>query len=481
MLDNLQNYVIGITFTGSFLILLFKKYYRILALSFTLLGLVLISFLIPSVYQNQIFLYEKYFVDFFSIIFLADGLSIFMAVVSSFIGCMILIYTLDYIRSNENQYQYFFYFTLFIASMLGFVFSANLLLMYVFWEMIAIIFWRISGFYGDDEHLNASDKMLYTTFLGSVFMLVGFALIYNEYNTLNILSLRGKEISLMAAFFIIAGLLSKSAQIPFYAWLPENSRAIIPSLAILLAAEVGIYAFARLFLMTFSVPLMVFDTVIIISILTIIISGSLAFCENDIKKILIYSTIAQIGYIFLGLSTKSVIGFSAALLYIIVHGFGKAGLFLSVGIIERQTGITDLRKLGGLSKIMPLVSIGFILCALSIIGLPPFGGFFAKLLIIMSLVQQGRILAASLAVVGAVFTLLYLFRLYNAVFLGTIKRNETELKTELSPSNVTMHLEDKTTFEENKTMIIVVLIFGILSLLLGLILKLPLSFIEMIK
>src|SRR3989339_1073834 len=457
MLDNLQNYIIGISLTGSFLVLIIKKYSKILALFFILLGLVLSSLLIPSVFQNQIFIYEKYFIDFFSIIFVADGLSIFMAVVSSLIGILILIYTFDYLKDNQRQNIYYFYFTLFIASMFGFVFSENLLLMYIFWEMIAIVFWRISSFYGNDEQLKASDKMLYTTFLGSVFMLAGFALIYSDYNTLNVLTLRGKEISALSAFFIIAGLLAKSAQIPFYIWLPANSKAIIPSISLLLTAEVGVYAFARLFLMTFLVSPVVFVTIELISIITIIVAGALAFYESDIKKILTYSTIAQIGYVFLGLSTKNSIGFSAALLYIIVHGFGKAGLFLSAGIIEKQTGITDMRKLGGLVKTMPLVAIGFSMCALSIIGLPPFGGFFAKLFIIMSLVQQGKILITVLAIVGAIFTLLYLFRLYNTVFLGKIQNEANPGKT--------------------RTMTFVVLIFGVLSLLIGLIPNFPLSFI----
>ncbi|MEW6556758.1 MAG: NADH-quinone oxidoreductase subunit L [Elusimicrobiota bacterium] len=459
---------IGIPFFGSFVNLIIRKKQALLSTIFIFAGFVTSAFLVSPILSGITKYFYKYFTDFFSTAFVIDGLSVFMAVVSSFIGFLIAIYSAGYMQNYQHLKEYYFYITLFVGSMLGLVFSANLLLLFIFWEITALCSWRLIGFYRDEKGLLAGDRAFLLTFLGSGLMLAGFALVFAEYSTLNILTLHGKTIPLFAMVLIFCGMLAKSAQLPFHLWLPNAGVAPSPVTAFLHAAvlvKIGVYAFARLFVFTFPMIPDFQNIVAIISVITILVAGAAAFVEHDIKRILAYSTISQIGYIFLGFSTNVLIGITGAIFYILVHGLGKAGLFLAAGIVEHNTHEKDIRKLGGLAKTMPLTSIAFLLCAFSIIGFPPFGGFFAKLYVVMSIVQSGKIWLAALAILGAVFTLLYLFRLYNAVFLGT----QITLKKNADYA------------EKTKSMVVVVLLFGILSLLTGLLPQIPLAFIELIK
>ncbi|MBI5573630.1 MAG: NADH-quinone oxidoreductase subunit L [Elusimicrobia bacterium] len=466
---------IGIPIIGSFANLLIKRRQNIISTVLIFAGFVTSCLLISPILTGTTGYFHRYFIEFFSTAFIADGLSVFMAVTASFIGGLIAIYSAGYMKDYEHLKEYYFYITLFVGSMLGLIFSANLLLMFIFWEITALCSWRLIGFYRDEKGLLAADRAFILTFLGSGLMLAGFAIVYSQYNTLNILSLSGKEIPTFAMILILCGMLAKSAQLPFHLWLPDAGVAPSPVTAFLHAAvlvKIGVYAFARLFIFTFPMTETFQDIVMILSVATILVAGASAFVENDIKRILAYSTISQIGYIFLGFATDVAVGITGAIFFILVHGLGKAGLFLSAGIVEHNTHEKDIRKLGGLSKTMPITSVAFVLCALSIIGFPPFGGFFSKLYVIMSVVQKGKILLASLAVLGAVLTLLYLFRLYNAVFLGTARGTDAERNTELTRNNY---------MEKTKGMVVIVLVLGLLSLLTGLFPQVFLSFIELIK
>ncbi|MDD5292511.1 MAG: proton-conducting transporter membrane subunit, partial [Candidatus Omnitrophica bacterium] len=185
-----------------------------------------------------------------------------------------------------------------------------------------------------------------------------------------------------------------------------------------------------------------------------------ALRENNIKRILAYSTISQLSYIFLGLIINSALAFGAALLYILVHSVGKAGLFLTAGIVEQKTHTKNLNQLGGLMKSIPLAAVSFLLCAFSIIGIPPFGGFFSKFYVILATARAGHTALAALGIITAFVTLLYLIRLFDGIFLGEVK---TPLKGKVP-----------------MTMTSVVLTCGIISLLIGLFVRYPLNFINSI-
>ncbi len=180
-----------------------------------------------------------------------------MSIVSSFVGFLIIVYSLGYIRHEENQNEYYLMVVLFIGSMMGLVFSGNLIFMYLFWEIIAICCWRLIGFYRVREHVRKADKAFLVTFFGAVVMLLGFILIYNQTGSFDLTEMRGTLISGTAVALILFGMFSKSATVPLHTWLPDAGVAPTTVTALLHAAvlvKIGVYAYARLFLYTFQIP-----------------------------------------------------------------------------------------------------------------------------------------------------------------------------------------------------------------------------------
>ena len=427
------------------------------------LPVVFIGTMMPGVLSqpSAVSLWELPMFRSISIVLLGDGLSVFVAFASSLVGALVVIYSVDYVRDYPHQNEFFSLVLIFQGSMMGLVFSGNLVIMYIFWELTAICSWRLIGFHRREEKpiANANKALLVTVF-GSACMLLGFKLIFREFNTLNLLELRGHELSAWPLFLVLLGLLAKSAQFPLQTWLPDAGVAPTPVTALLDAAalvKIGVFAFARIFLGTFTMPRSSTEFIIIMAALSGFIAATSAVVENDIKRILAYSTISQIAYIVLGLAIGTPLAVTGALFYILVHGLGKAGLLLGAGNVEHYTHEKDIRKLGGMRKVMPLTSFGFFMNALSIMGIPPFGGFFAKLLIILAAIQTGNYFVAGLIVVTAILTLVYLLRLWTKVFNGPVTH----------PGNA----------ETRKLMPVVVIVFAVLSLLSFLVLLGPLNLV----
>ena len=385
----------------------------------------------------------------------ADALSVFMAVASSFVGALIVVYSLGYIAHEENQSEYYFIVLLFIGAMMGLVFSANLVFMYLFWEIAAIACWRLIGFYRVREHVLKADKAFLVTFFGAVFMLLGFILIYAQTGTFDITAMRGTAIPGIAVLLILLGMFSKSATVPLHTWLPDAGVAPTTVTALLHAAvlvKIGVYAYARLFSYAFKLPEGWQQAIPIIVVFSSLIAAAAAVVENDLKRILAYSTVSQIGYIFLGFAVMNPMGVSGSLLFILMHGLAKAGLFLCAGIVIHATHERDIRKMGGMIKTMPWTAAAFIFCAFSVIGIPPFGGFFSKFMVIMATVQSGRVWVAAAALFAAVLTMFYLFKVFSAVFMGEAKSDHKE---------------------GTRSMVFVVVVLAVLSLLAGLFIAYP--------
>jgi NADH:ubiquinone oxidoreductase subunit 5 (subunit L)/multisubunit Na+/H+ antiporter MnhA subunit len=396
-----------------------------------------------------------------SLSFLGDGLSVFVAFASSLVGALVVIYAIDYVRKYPHKTEFFALVLIFQGSMMGLVFAENLVVMYVFWELTAICSWRLIGFHRREEKpILHADKALLVTVFGSACMLLGFKLIFEEFGTLSVLELRGHVLSAWPLFLILLGMLAKSAQFPFQTWLPDAGVAPSPVTALLHAAalvKIGVYAFARIFLATFSMPQSSVNLIIIMAALSVFIAACSAVLENDIKRILAYSTISQIAYIVLGLAIGTPLAVTGALFYILAHGVGKAGLFLGAGMVEQHAHEKDIRKLGGMKEVMPITSTGFFLNALSVMGIPPFAGFFAKLLIILGAIQTGNYFVAGLVVGTAILTLIYLLRLWTKVFNGPVTHPGAP--------------------EQRKLMPIVIVIFAVLSLISSLVLIYPLNLV----
>ncbi len=400
-----------------------SKYWACVIAFFTAL---LPFFLIPYILSGSQLIFGKHLYFGINFTLNVDALSVFVSMVSSVISAFIVLYSLHYIKETDNQSEYYFMVLLFIGAMMGLVYSANLIFLYVFWEIAGICSWRLIGFYRTKEFIIKADKAFLMTFLGAVLMLIGFLQIYHTAHTFDITKMKGTEIPISAVLLILAGMFSKSATFPLHSWLPDAGIAPSTVTALLHAAvlvKIGVYVFSRLFCDTFVLPHISYPTIAIIAVFSSLVAAGAAAVDYDMKRILAYSTISQIGYIFLGFSVMNPLGFAGATFYILAHGVSKAGLFLGAGIIEHNTHTRDIRKLGGLIKQMPLTAIAFLMCAFATIGLPPFSGFFAKFMVIMGAVKAGETGIAALALFIALLTMFYLFRLFSSIFLGKPKQD----------------------------------------------------------
>ncbi len=353
--------------------------------------------------------------------FLADGLAVFMAIVSSFLGLCIVVYSFGYIAHPENQNEYYFMVVLFIGAMMGITLTTDLVFLYVFWEISAVCCWRLIGFFRKDDNTRRANKAFLITGIGALIMLCGFMMVYMQYGTTDLTVLRGNPISNIAVLLILFGILSKSATLPLHSWIADAGVAPTPATSLLHAAvlvKIGIYAYARLFVVNFQLPEVWHTAMPVIAAISAILSAGAAIKETDIKRIIAYSTVSQLGFIFLGLSVGGEMALGGGILYIMMHAISKAGLFLCAGIVEHGCHTKDIRKLGGLYKAMPWTAAAFLLCALSVMGIPPFGGFFSKYLVISGTVAAGQSWLAIVFLIGAVMTLIYLLRAFIRVFLG---------------------------------------------------------------
>ena len=416
--------------------------------------------LIPLVLSGETIIIHKPLVLGFNFSFCADALAVFMACISSFLSALILIYSWDYISHYENQNEYYAMVVMFLGSMMGLVFSANLILLYVFWEMTAITSWRLIGFFREKAYVQRADKAFLITMFGAVLMLMGFIMIYQQTGSFQ---LNTGVISNLAICFILCGILSKSATLPFQTWLPDAGVAPSPVTALLHAAilvKIGVYVFARIFLASFSFPDFWRTALLLIAAISALVSAGAALVDTDLKRIIAYSTISQIGFIFFGLAVGNAVATSGALLYILMHGLSKAGLFLCAGIIEQNTKTRDITKLGGLMHTMPLTGLAFLFCSFSVMGIPPFGGFFAKFMVFSGAAQSGRLGIAFLFLIGAFGTILYLFRVFNLVFMGEAKPGAAK--------------------EGSPLMVVIVILLAILSLLGGIFINYSAGFTQFI-
>jgi NADH:ubiquinone oxidoreductase subunit 5 (subunit L)/multisubunit Na+/H+ antiporter MnhA subunit len=392
--------------------------------------------------------------------FLADGLALFMALTACFIGLLIVIYSYGYMAHYEDQNEYYLCVVLFLGAMTGITLTTDLVFLYVFWEISAFCCWRLIGFFREKEYVRRANKAFLITGAGALMMLGGFLMIYGQYGTTDLLLLRGKPISDAATVLILLGIFSKSATLPLHSWLADAGIAPSPVTALLHAAvlvKIGVYAFARIFLVTFSPNALWHGAVPVVAAASALLSAGAAIAETDLKRIIAYSTVSQIAFIFLGLSVGSPLAAAGGLLYIMMHGISKAGLFLCAGVVEHNCRTKDIRNLGGLAKAMPVTAVSFLLCAFSVMGIPPFGGFFSKYMVINGAVEAGRPWLAFVFLLGAVMTVIYLLRVFVRVFLGR-------------PGKATVGVR-----EGSPAMVSTVALLGALSVVSGLLIYYPAS------
>lgn len=435
-----------------------------LALILALIPLVLSALCIPAALAGKPYALHVSLPLGFSFGLLADGLALFMAVTAAFLGLVIVIYSFGYMAHAQRQGEFYTMVLLFLGAMMGITLTTDLVFLYVFWEISAFCCWRLIGFFREEEYVRRANKAFLITGAGALVMLAGFLLIYAQYGTTDLLALGGKPVSNAAVVLILFGILSKSATLPLHSWIADAGIAPTPVTALLHAAvlvKIGVYAFARLFLVTFEMEAFWHTAIPVIAAVSALLSAGAAIAENDVKRIIAYSTVSQIAFILLGLSVGSELAAAGGLLYILIHGIAKGGLFLCAGVVEHTCHTKDIRELGGLSGVMPVTAASFLLCALSVMGIPPFGGFFSKYMVVNGAVEAGHPWLAAVFLLGAVMTVIYLLRVFVKVFMG-------------APNVAHTHREG------SKLMVFSVGLMAALSLLSGILVNYPASMVQAI-
>ncbi|MFN4227988.1 MAG: complex I subunit 5 family protein [Candidatus Ratteibacteria bacterium] len=384
----------------------FRKYISIISISFVLI--------------SSIYIFEGYLPLFSQ----WEKLSMFFAILISSISFLSIVYSQWYNPSVNFVYDSLFF--IFVGSMIGVVLSSSLIIFYIFWEIMTISSFFLVLYENTDEAKNSSIKYIIMTGTGSIFLLFGIIGITFAENS-DLL----KHI-LFLSIFIGAGV--KSGLFPLNSWLPETYSAAPTPISTIFSgtmSKIGIYAFIKFYFVIFQPNWSIVweNIMVIIGMITLLSGVLLALIQHDIKRLLAYHSISQIGYIFLGIATGTSIGLLGALYHLLNHALFKSLLFLGSGVLIRLTGSRELEKYGGFSSILPFTFLTFSIASFSISGLPPFNGFVSKWIICQALFEKKTgisILAMIISLVGSALTLASFIKVLNDSFLGVGKGNVKE-------------------------------------------------------
>ena len=381
--------------------------------------------------------------------FLVDSLSILFTLVITGVGFLIHVYSTGYMHDEKDYNRYFSYLNLFVFFMLLLVLGDNFLLMFVGWEGVGLCSYLLIGFWFKNiNYADAAKKAFVMNRIGDLGFILGIILLFGVFGSINYhqvfaqigtVVIDGKLITWITILLFI-GAMGKSAQIPLFTWLPDAMAGPTPVSALIHAATMvtaGIYMVARCSVL-FSLSEFTMQFIAIIGIATALLAATIALFQNDIKKVLAYSTVSQLGLIFCALGCGA---FSAGVFHVVTHAFFKALLFLGAGsVIHGMSGDQDIRNMGGLKKKMPVTFITFLIGTIAIAGIPPFAGFFSKDQMLAEIFEHNKILFV-LALLVSLMTAFYMFRLFFLTFVGEFRGNDiVKNHVHESPKSMTIPL-----------------------------------------
>ncbi|MEA2085992.1 MAG: NADH-quinone oxidoreductase subunit L [Chloroflexota bacterium] len=356
---------------------------------------------------------------------MVDSLAAVMLVVVTIVSLMVQIYSQGYMDGDPGYHRYFAFMSLFTASMLGLVLADNLLFLFVFWELVGLCSYLLIGFWFHRPlAADAAKKAFIVTRLGDFGFLAAILALYYNTGTFDIAELHGLAIAgtlagttlTWAAIGILSGAVGKSAQFPLHVWLPDAMEGPTPVSALIHSATMvsaGVFLVARTYPL-FAHSAEALATVAIIGGFTAIFAATMGLVMTDIKRVLAYSTVSQLGYMMLGLGTG---GVAIGIFHLFNHAFFKALLFLGAGSVNHATGTFDMRRMGGLRKVMPWTYATFVIASLSIAGIWPLSGFWSKDEILVSSLGSQPVLFY-LAMLTVFMTAFYMFRVVFMTFGG---------------------------------------------------------------
>ncbi len=369
--------------------------------------------------------------------FQVDALSSLFLLIITGIGFLIHVYSVSYMHEDEGMVRYFSYLNLFVFSMLLLVLGANYLVMFIGWEGVGLCSYLLIGFwFKNRDYTNAAKKAFVMNRIGDLGFLVGMMYMLWKFGTLTYAGDNGvfTQLSTAAmtsfdynfiAICLFIGAMGKSAQIPLYTWLPDAMAGPTPVSALIHAATMvtaGIYMIARSSALYNLAPLAL-DLVTWIGLATALLAATIALKQYDIKKVLAYSTVSQLGFMFVALGLGA---YTTAVFHVMTHAFFKALLFLGSGsVIHAMGGEQDIRKMGGLKKYMAVTHITFLIGCLAISGIPGLSGFFSKDEILAAAYGHNAVVFV-LLIIAAMMTAFYMFRLYFLTFRGNFRGTEDQ-------------------------------------------------------
>lgn len=361
--------------------------------------------------------------------FEVNQLNALMLVIVTFVSLLVQIYSKGYMHGDERFPVFYQYLSLFTFSMLGLVISPNLLQVYIFWELVGVCSFLLVGFYFFKQEAKAAAKKAFiVTRIGDVGLFIGIALLFwwtgsFEYSEIFSAISAGRLepwMITLCAILIFIGAMGKSGQFPLHTWLPDAMEGPTPVSALIHAATMvaaGVYLVAAAFPL-FIASETALNVVAYVGGITAIFAASIGLTQRDIKRVLAYSTVSQLGYMMLALGAAGAAGYVAGTFHLMTHAFFKALLFLAAGSVIHAVHTQDIFEMGGLWKKMPITAWTFLIGCLAIAGVPPFAGFWSKEEILGAVYLADRMDLLWMAIIAAFFTAFYMFRLFFLTFVG---------------------------------------------------------------
>ena len=368
-----------------------------------------------------------------------DGFSLFMLVAVALVGLAASLFSIDYMEHYGSKANFYALYLVMMAGMNGLVLASDLFSVYIFLEVAAVASYALVAFGLGHDELEAAFKYLMLSVVASAFIVAAIAIVFGMTGSLDFAAvaaalqeLHAGPVLAIASAFLLLGFGLKAALVPFHAWLPDaHPSAPAPISAVLsglLIKVSGVYAMTRIFLNVFGLTPALSTVLMGLGAVSMVVAAFLALGQKDMKRMLAYSSISQVGYVVLGIGIGTPLGIAGGLFHLFNHALAKGLLFLTSGSVQQATGTRDLDSMGGLAKRMPVTAATNLIGALSIAGVPPLNGFWSKLLIIVALVQAGHPIYAVIAVLVSVLTLWYYLLMQRKAFVGKLNEKWAAVK-----------------------------------------------------
>ena len=396
--------------------------------------------LLPVVLKNPVVVWiGGNFPPPFCINLVAGPVGVLLSAVIALVGLLVAIYAIGYIREGDTG-RYHTLYLLLLTGATGAVLTGDIFNLFVFFEILCISSYALVAYLGDRNGVEAAVKYLVQGSVGTGMVLVGIALLYGQFGTLNMADIAGRVNSVSPAsvfvplVLLVAGFGVEAAIFPLNAWLPDAHSSAPSSISAILsgiAIKVGVYAMARVIFTMFGASEL-FLSLMVVGLLTLFVGEMSAFAQGDIKRMLAYSSIGQIGLIAFALGLGTLHGLSGGMFQVVSHALSKSLLFLAVGYMIYRTGSMEISSLEGMGRRMPLTSLAFVVGAFSLVGFPPFVGFPSKFMIVKAAVENGGLstVLVAVALVGTVIEGAYFLKVVQVMYF----KGGRELKREEAPA-----------------------------------------------